>query len=526
MKIPATYGAEIEKAVSDRVTGQPHGVSPQFFARLAKEAKKRNDEWHYHFSDVKPKIKLGVVSVEMGEQGLDNGFNLLETAIAFTSGHDGLEKLGRKMTEDLETTQKALAAENATVINMSNHPLGKTDEKTYWKFVAPKGVYSFIRYRGWDHAAGIDANAQNCPTTGISVENAASAFAVMMGASSAIIALYANSPYDEGERSLYKESRLSMWNRMFDNSRQKSDLTVSQFPPYRFHTLAQYFNWMHGKKTSMHFVMSDETGNSGDYKGIGNRVLVIKNNPSLLKFLSKPKWEAVYLSDLLNKKKPVHKTAVQPKISHLELHQWTQFAGVRIRYGLKSDGFPLEEFVSACNDLKSDKVEEIFFKQAKFVYIEGRDPGANFPDSEIWNAGKAIAQSVVISPSALQAGLLRNLKEAAKYIDSFNWNQLHDLRKEAMLKGLQGRSCDTTIYEFTKKILEIAGRGLSVDEQKFIAYPEWVLKTKKNGADRAIEFVEKYHGSLSSALKALIKSRSVIVNKLQLTYENQKNHSL
>ncbi len=514
MKIPSTYGAEIEKAVSDRVTGQPHGVSQQFFARLAQEAKKRNDEWHYHFSDVKPKIKLGVVSAEMGEQGLDNGFNLLETAIAFTSGHNGLEKLGRKMTEDLGTTQKVLAAENATVINMSNHPMGKTDEKTYWKFVAPKGMYSFIRCRGWDHAAGIDANAQNCPTTGISVENAASAFAVMMGASAAIIALYANSPYDEGGRSPYKESRLSMWNRMFGSSTQKGDLTVSQFPPYRFRTLAQYFNWMHSEKTSMHFIMSDETGNSSDYKGIGDRVLVVKNNPPLLNFLSKPKWEAMYLSDLLNKKKSVRKIVVQPNISHLELHQWTQFAGVRIRYGLQKEKFPPEEFVSACRNPKNDNVEKIFAKYAKFIYIEGRDPGANFPDSETWNAGTGIARSVVISPAAFQAGLLRNLKEAAKYIDSFNWNQLHDLRKEAILKGLQGRSCDTTLYGFTKTILDIAGRGLSAKEQKFLAYPEWVLKTKKNGADRAIEFVENYHGSLSSALKALIKSRSVIVNKL------------
>lgn len=510
MKTQRTYGAEIEKAVSNKKTNLSYGVSQRYFERLADEINKTKTYWHYHFSDLMPDVKLGVVSPTFGEQGLDNGFNLLETSFAYTSDPNGLEKLQKLMLTDLQMTQKVLSYENATVINMSNHPLGKTDEKTYKKFVAPKGVYPYIEYQGWDHAVGIDANAQNCPTTGISVENAVGSFNVMLGVSGAIIGLFANSPYDEGKRSPYKESRIPMWDRMFDHSKHKGDLYVARFPEFRFRTLADYFQWMFGEKTSMHFVLADNKGKS-DYKGIGDRVLLVENNPSLLEYLSQPEWEGTFLVDILYKRKNIRKIKINPTIMDMELLQWAQFAGVRIRFGLHSNNFPLRDFLSACKKRDAFGVEKIFSKYAQFMYIEGRDPGANFPDKELWEAGSDIAESVIIAPSALQAGLLRNLKEAVRFIDAFKWDQLRRLRESAIKYGLRGGVDGFSVYGFIKKVFEIAARGLNAKEHKLLAYPEWVLKTKKNGADRAIEFVEQSKKPLYNALKDLVQYRSVII---------------
>lgn len=193
--------------------------------------------------------------------------------------------------------------------------------------------------------------------------------------------------------------------------------------------------------------------------------------------------------------------------------QFAQFSGARIRYKLTNhNDFPIQEFVKACKNPDSRKVENIFSEYSKYVYIEGRDAGANFPDQELWALGKDIASSVVISPSALQAGLIQNLNEATKYIDSFKWLDLKMLREAAIKDGLQGKIPKISVYEFTEKILEIASDGLTQKEQKFLAYPRWVMKTKKNGADRAIEFVEKQKGNLEKSLKELIKLRKVVVD--------------
>ena len=68
-----------------------------------------------------------------------------------------------------------------------------------------------------------------------------------------------------------------------------------------------------------------------------------------------------------------------------------------------------------------------------------------------------------------------------------------------------------SVYTFAKNILEIAGKGLSTTEHKMLVYPEWVLKTKKNGADRAIKYVEGLNKPLSQSLKDLVKFREVVI---------------
>lgn len=48
---------------------------------------------------------------------------------------------------------------------------------------APKPIYDYwVEYRGWNHAVGVDAKAQNGPTTGVPVHDAVRALNVILAA--------------------------------------------------------------------------------------------------------------------------------------------------------------------------------------------------------------------------------------------------------------------------------------------------------------------------------------------------------
>lgn len=504
-----TYGAEVEKPVANLETGESHKTSPAFFQRLQKEAEKRGTFDHLHKSDLKPEVTLGVISKDIGEQGLDNGFNLLETSTAVMPCLNDLADL---LTKDLLTVQQSLEAEGASIINMSNHPLAKTDLESYEKFVAPKGLYPSLWYRGLEHSAGINANAQNSPSTGIEAAMAANAASIIIGVGAAIVGIFGNSPFFEGRRSSYKEVRLTMWDRMMKRSRFEGDRVTSRFPEAKFETLAQYFKWIFGGQTTLYFVLSNAVSGKAEYKNLGQQVVLIQGNPSVLEFLSKPRWTGIFFHELMTAfpPKPI---AVTPNSAHMTTMQFANFSGARIRFALK-ENFPLREFVEACKKPHAKQLETIFAKFAHFLYIEGRDPGANFPDRELWQAGEEIARSVMIAPSAVQAGLIRNLSESKRLIAKYPWKKLGELRLAAIKNGLQGAVKGLTVANFAREVIEVAARGLRSDEQWMLAYPLWVLKTGKNGADRAIEFVENSKTNGIKALTDLIQSRHVVVKNL------------
>jgi len=495
-----TFGAEIEKPVSDTKTSLPHKTSQAFFMYLQKKAKKRKTFTSFHKSDLKPEVVLGVLSKDLGEQGMDNGFNLLETALPYDYK---LSELFQKMKADLKLTLEGLKKEGASVINLSIHPLAANDLKSYKKFVMPKGLYKYLRFRGLHHEVGIDAKAQNSPATGVTPSEAADACSVIIGIGAASIALFGNSPYANGKRSLVKETRLSMWHDMFKDSKVKGDDRVWRFPPKRFKTMAEYFSWMFADDTSIYFVLP-ESGK--DYKTIIESAIVIPKHPSVLQFLSKPSWKGQLMKHVVrgNKETPL---TIKPKISDMELMQFDQFTGARIRFGLSQNGISPEEFVQACKKTDKQEVEKLFEKHATFVYIEGRDAGANFPDRELMDKGDDIALSTLIGPSALQAGLIQNLTEATRLIASYRWEDLGGLRDAAIKDGLEGEYNGHSVYDFTKRVVETASNGLSKNDQRLLGYIEYVLKTRKNGADRAIEFVENQKGPLRNRIKKLIKSR-------------------
>ncbi|KKQ86624.1 MAG: hypothetical protein UT09_C0029G0001, partial [Parcubacteria group bacterium GW2011_GWF2_38_8] len=85
------------------------------------------------------------------------------------------------------------------------------------------------------------------------------------------------------------------------------------------------------------------------------------------------------------------------------------------------------------------------------------------------------------------------------------------LREVAAKDGLQGKVVDLTIEEFTRNILDLASEGLNAEEQWMLAYPRWVLETKQNGADRAINFVRKHKKGSLNAIVDLVKQRKIVL---------------
>lgn len=119
--------------------------------------------------------------------------------------------------------------------------------------------------------------------------------------------------------------------------------------------------------------------------------------------------------------------------------------------------------------------------------------------------GVKIATSTIIGPSALQKGLLTNLEEAGAFINSFQWKELKTLREEAIKSGFDGYTDSISVYEFTKKIVDIAIKGLHPNEKHMLSYVLHVLETKQNGADRAIEAYRN-----GKTIQDIVKSRNVI----------------
>ncbi len=500
------YGAELEKTIADQTTWQPHVVGQEFFRALREEAERRGKFLEQQSGDLAPDRCIGVVSDDLGTQGLDNGFSLLETALPPV---DSLDELARRQFRDLASVEQALAAEGGAVINMSIHPLGRRDLETYRHHVAPKGIYRYLWYRGWDHTAGIDGRSQNSPSTSIDIDHAADAVSVIIGAGAAFIALFANSPFAEGQISGVLESRLSLWERMFAGSRAESDRRLARFPSAPFSSLGDYFTWMFGPGTSMHFTHAT---NSQDYRSVGDSLVLVQGNPSLLEYLEKPYSTGYRFDDVMVRFPPREVIKIKPSLRHLELMQWAQFSGARVRFQFKDhDDIAPDAFAAACRSSTPGVVERLLESHTTAMWIEGRDPGAQFPDREIGECDSTVAQSVMISPAALQAGLLRNLDEAIRFIRSQNWSELGTLREVAISKGLSGTTATLSVRRFTEQIVEISSRGLDSAEHRYLAYPEYVLRTGRNGANRQLEWFERYCCSDPRRLPELVAHRRVVL---------------
>jgi hypothetical protein len=343
---------------------------------------------------------------------------------------------------------------------------------------APKPIYDYwVLIRGWNHSVGVDAKAQNGPTTSVPFENAVAALNVSLALAPAFIALFANSPFESGRLTGLKENRLTIWPRMFETSFYGGDRRLQQMPEQPFRDLRGYFEWMFGEGTVMQTV---PTTISDPYKSAASAVQV-EGDPSLLEFLRSPAPEGRCLLS-------GQRVSLEPSVRHMEYLQFVQFLDARIRYGLHTVP-SLEEFFEAWE--KPLGLEALYAKHSAYSYIEGRAAGANYPDSDLLNEPENdVAESCVISASAMQAGLLRNLPEATKLVEKWSWRVARELRKSAIRFGLDGEVGGHRLIDFCRDVLQVAYDGLSPNERWMLAYPTYVCDTGLTGADRAIALWE------------------------------------
>ena len=368
------------------------------------------------------------------------------------------------------------------------------DADFYARMQVPKRIYThWIHSRGWDHAVGIDAKAQNGPTTGVSAEGAVDALNLSLLAAPALIALYANSPFESGQATGYKENRLRIWQRMFAAARYPGDRRLCELPARPFIGLADYFKWMFGPDTVIHALNCPR----GDYKSFDD-MYELEGHPSLLTFLATgPRNGRCIRSGEIRR--------FVPSLMDFERMQFAHFLDARIRFGFCAEA-PVAELLSALD--RKGALEDLFSRLCSHVYIESRSAGTNLADAwTLQETSPEVARSVVMGPSALCKGLLGAAGAWTALSARLPWPHLAGVRDAAIRDGLNGSFAGIQVRDVCEQVLELATTGLPASEQWMLAHPRHVLASGQNGADRSLRSVAYSHGAMSQRLNALITQR-------------------
>jgi gamma-glutamylcysteine synthetase len=482
-------GLEMEMVVADASTGESRAVDGYFAALQAiKQARGKTIE----------AVVLDGRSVALhtpeAECGLDNGFNLLETALApVDADANGLDTLSRRAHRELADTLDALDADRACVLNASQHPACRRDRQWYAQLCVPRPIYHELRdYRGWHHWEGIDAKAQNGANTSVPVSRAIEALNVAIGLAPASIALFANSPIESGVVTGFKENRMTLWPRMFGPARFAGDMLLCSYPSRPFYDLSDFFLWMFGPDTVTRGL---PLAPSYDYKTVPT--VLPDGDPCLLALLTASRWpgrrtdtgEAVMLA---------------PHAHHFEYSQIGQFLDARLRYRF-GEPLDLPELMAAWQ--RDGGLEALFESSGMAMYIEARAPGAGFADARLLrDAGAEAAQSILMSPSALQAGLLANLDAARALVRDWGWQALGALREPAMRRGLD----DDGVRALCTDVLAVAAGGLGRADRHWLAYCDFVLDSGRTAADRMLDTWTSAGGREDSRLAAVLRQHRVL----------------
>lgn len=472
--------------VADAETGASLPVQAYFDALLhIKRARGQSCE-PYFLED-----RCAGVHTSLADCGLDNGYNLLETALAPVKG--GLGNLARVAYQELADTLQALQLDGACVLNVAQHPACPRDRPWYDKVCVPRPIYRELReHRGWHHWEGIDAKAQNGANTSVKVEQAVRALNVAIALAPASIALFANSPLESGTNTGYKENRMTLWSRIFGPARFPGDLMLSSYPQRAFHDMADFFGWMFGPGTVTRGL---PMRSSYDYKS--EPVVLLEGAPSLLEFLQSDQWSG-HRSDT---KEAV---SLRPQAQHFEYSQIGQFLDARLRYRWQTEPL-LSDIMQAWK--QDGGLESLFLACGAQTYIEARAPAAVFADAALLDeAGSGVAASVMLSPSALQAGLLANLDEAWQLVTERGWQALGDLRQPAMREGIE----DAGVRALCVDVLAVARRGLAASDGHWLAYPDFVLDSRRCAADRLLDTWMAAKGDIEHKLAALPARHAVL----------------
>ncbi|WP_246164900.1 glutamate-cysteine ligase family protein [Pigmentiphaga aceris] len=476
--------------VANQKTGRSHAVSGYFDSMSRRKRARGQVPQQKQLSG-----KTVAVLSDGVDSGLDNAFNHLESALGpVQGGAGGLARLDAMVTTELGDVIDALAEEGAVLLNTSEHPDCPTDEAAYRAVRAPKPLYDhWVDYRGWQHRVGIDAKAQNGPTTSIPLALAARAVNVVLAAAPASIALFANSPLEGGMPTGLKENRLSIWPRMFAAAKFPCDARLSQTPGRRFSDLADYFRRAYGVGTVMHTV---PLASSRDYKGASHTARP-EGDPSLMRFLAESAWPGIACDS-------GESVMLAPSAMHFEYLQFMPFLDARFRFRFGSLP-PVPELLEALHGRRN--LETLMAEYGAEGYIEGRCPGANFPDAGLLaEAGADVAATVVMSASAVQAGLLANLEEAEKLVADWGWQRLLALRQPAVAAALD----DAAVHAFAGEVLAVARAGLDAGDRHWLGYADWVWQNKRTGADRMLETWHSLGGDRDQRLAGLAAQQTVL----------------
>jgi hypothetical protein len=457
-------GLELEMGVVDRVTGASHPVHG-YFERLAERRLARGEP----VTETILGGRLVNLAGPAGHSGLDNAFNLLETAFDPIVAPDGLDALHRTVVAEIADANAALAEEGAVLLNAAEHPDCALSDTWYRSVVAPRRVYAEMAgFRGWRHQLGIDAKAQNSPCTAVPIAQAARALNTILALAPANIALFANSPLEGGRDTGLKENRLTLWDRMFSGTRFACDHRLQQLPDAPFADLGAYFRWMFGPGTVTR-ALPASTGAS--YKSGAH--VYLNDNPPLGAFLQSVSWDGVTDDG--------DTITLAPESAHFVHAQFGNFIDARWRYRLAD--FPeLPALLRAWETQHG--LEALFAQHGVDGYIEGRAPGANFADPQLLAvAGPDICRTVTIAPSAIQLGLMRNLDDAEALVREWGWAPLAALRADAIRLGM----ASDRVQALARDTLAVARAGLSPEDAAWLAYAEYVTETRQTGADRLLQ---------------------------------------
>lgn len=459
-------GLEMEMVVVHAATGVSHPVDA-YFSALSGIKQKRG----IHCQPLALAGRNVGVHTTAAECGLDNAYNLLETATApLAGGVGGLARLSALAHQELADTLGALQSDEAGVLNAAQHPDCPHSAVWYARVCVPRPIYrELVDYRGWHHWIGIDAKAQNGVNTSVPIQHAAQALNVVLGLAAASIALFSNSPLEHGRQTGFKENRLTLWPRVFEFSRFPGDALLAEYPRRPFRDLGDYFRWMFQPGTVSRSLPQHHRY---DYKSAPT--VILDGDPGLADFLHASSWRGRCTDTGLP-------ADVVPHAMHFEHSQIAQFLDARWRYRLEALP-PLAELLAAWR--QEGGLETLFARCGVDGYIEGRAPGAGFADAcLVREAGGAVARSVLMAPTAMQLGLLGNVDEAWQLVQDWGWDELGTLRQTAMQAGL----ADDRVKALCADALAVAHAGLPEADGLHLAYADYVLHSGRSAADRFLD---------------------------------------
>jgi gamma-glutamylcysteine synthetase len=483
-------GLELEMAVVRRGSGASHAAQ-RYPATLASIKSGRGEAIRLITHEGRAISANG----PLGESGFDNGYNLLETAFApVPGGPGGLHRLAAAVQLELRDVRDALGREDAAVLSVAEHPAATLDPARYAQLRVPRPIYTeLVGYRGWLHRAGIDAKAQNGPCTSVPVDSAARALNVMLALAPALIAFFANSPLQDGRLTGLKENRLTLWDRMFRHARFAADHRLQQLPERPFEDLGDYFRWMFAPDTvsrGLPLSMDDE------YKSAVS--VYLDGHPSLDRFLRAEAWPGRRADD----GRPV---LLRPHSGYFAYSQFAHFLDARFRYRLATRP-PLDDLLA--HWARPGGIEALYAQAGVDGYIEGRAPGAVFPDRQLLaEAGAEIAMTAPMAASALQLGLLRNLDQAETLVRQWGWIPLRRLREVAIRAAMD----DDRVRALAADTLAVATAGLDEEDRRWLAYANHVLASRRTGADRLLTVWSGTAGDVAAKLAAVYVQRSLVL---------------